>query len=65
MDSDPNSDGGRCRGDLLELLEVHLIGLAAPAVPFGVRKGHQARGAEQPEGVSREAALRLGGDHFR
>jgi hypothetical protein len=51
------------RGDLLDDLEVDLIGLSAAAVLLGIRQGEQPRAAQQGEGVARELGGLLGGTH--
>ena len=58
MHRDPDADAGPDRGDLLDHLEVHLVGLATAAVLLGVGQPEQPGATERAEHLARE---RLGG----
>ena len=58
--ADPHPDARPDGGDLLEHLEVDLVGLTTAAVLLVVGQAEQARATEQPEHLAREALLRLG-----
>jgi len=59
--ADPDGDRGPHRRDLLEDLEVDLVGLAAAAVLLGIGQPQQTRPAQHPEHLSWEGpgGLRL------
>ncbi len=65
MDRDAHADRGPHRADLLEHLEVDLVGQPAAAVLLRVGQPQQAGAAEHREHVTGERRVRLGGGRPR
>ena len=65
VDADTDGDAHPHRGDLLDDLEVDLVGLPRAAVLLRIGEGKQARPAEGAEDLLRERVLALGLVHQR
>ena len=60
MHAQSQPDGQPAARQLLDDLQVHLVGLAAAAEPLGIGQAQQARGADDPEQLAREDPVPLG-----
>ncbi len=56
----PIADGEPCAGELLDDLEVHLVGLPSAAGLLGVRQAEEPGRSEGAEDVAREGTRGLG-----
>ena len=65
MHRDPDADARPDGRDLLDDLEVDLVGLAAAAVLLGIGQAEQTGAAQRAEDLAREGLGGLGLDHPR